>query len=44
MIGCKPVSTPMDPNHKLREVKEESTVDERMYKRLVSKLIYLAHT
>ena len=30
-IGCKPVSTPMDPNHKLREGKEEPVVNKRMY-------------
>ncbi|RVX15566.1 Retrovirus-related Pol polyprotein from transposon RE1 [Vitis vinifera] len=43
-IGCKLVSTPMDPNHKLGEDKEESMVDKRMYQRLVGRLIYLAHT
>ncbi|RVW86675.1 Retrovirus-related Pol polyprotein from transposon RE1 [Vitis vinifera] len=43
-IRCKPVSTPMDPNHKLGEVKEEPMVDKRMYQRLVGRLIYLAHT
>ena len=43
-IGCKPVSTPMDPNHKLGEAKEEPMVDKRMYQRLVGRLIYLAHT
>ncbi|RVX19578.1 Copia protein [Vitis vinifera] len=31
-IGCKPVSTPMDPNHKLGEAKEEPMVDKRMYR------------
>ena len=30
-IGCKPVSTPMDPNHKVGEAKEELVVDKRMY-------------
>ena len=30
-IGCKPVSTPMDPNHKLGKAKEELVVDKRMY-------------
>ena len=29
-IGCKPVSTPMDPTHKLGEAKEELMVDKRM--------------
>ena len=43
-IGCKPVSTSMDPNHKLGEAKEEPMVDKRMYQRLVGRLIYLAHT
>ena len=43
-IGCKPVSTPMVPNHKLGEAKEEPMLDKRMYQRLVGRLIYLAHT
>ncbi|RVW31461.1 Retrovirus-related Pol polyprotein from transposon RE1 [Vitis vinifera] len=43
-IRCKPVSTPMDPNHKLGEAKEEPVVDKRIYQRLVGRLIYLAHT
>ena len=43
-IECKPVSTPMDPNHKLGEAKEEPMVDKRMYQRLVGRLIYLTHT
>ncbi|KAG6500852.1 hypothetical protein ZIOFF_040710 [Zingiber officinale] len=43
-IGCKPISNPIDPNHKIGEAKAEPTVDKRMYQRLVSRLIYLAHT
>ena len=43
-IWCKSVSTPMDPNHKLGEAKEELMVDKNMYQRLVGRLIYLAHT
>ena len=43
-IECKPVFTPMDPNHKLEEAKEEPVVDKRMYQRLVGRLIYFAHT
>ena len=43
-IECKPVFTPMDPNHKLEEAKEEPVVDKRMYQRLVGRLIYHAHT
>ena len=43
-IGCKPISTSMDPNHKLGEAKEEPMVDKRMYQKLVGRLISLAHT
>ena len=43
-IGCKPVSTLMDPNHKLGEVKEEPMVDKRIYQKLVGRLIYLSYT
>ena len=43
-IGCKPVSTPMNLNHKLGEAKEEQVVDKRMYQSLVGRLVYLAHT
>ena len=43
-IGCKPISNPMDPNHKLGKAKEELIVDKRMYQRLVGRLIYLVHT
>ena len=30
-IGCKPISTQMDPNHKLGKAKEEPMVDQIMY-------------
>ena len=43
-LGCKPVTTPIEPNQKLAEAQEEATVDREMYQRLVGKLIYLAHT
>ncbi|RVX17362.1 Retrovirus-related Pol polyprotein from transposon RE1 [Vitis vinifera] len=43
-IECKSISTTMDSNHKLGEVKEEPMVDKRKYQRLVGRLIYLAHT
>lgn len=42
--ACKPISTPIDSNHKLSEAKEEPTVDKQLYQRLVGRLIYLAHT
>ena len=38
-IGCKLVSTTMDPNHKLGEAKKESMMDKIMYQRLVATMI-----
>jgi len=43
-LGCKPASTPLEPNWKNREEKEDYQVDTRRYQRLVGKLIYLCHT
>ena len=43
-LGCKPASTPIDPNHKLGEAEGDTSVDREMYQRLVGKLIYLSHT
>lgn len=43
-LASKPASTPIDPNHKLGEAKEDLVVDKEMYQRLVEKLIYLSHT
>jgi len=42
--ACKPVNTPIDPNLKLGNAKEDTTVDKEMYQRLVGRLIYLSHT
>ncbi|XP_014524163.1 uncharacterized protein LOC106780389 [Vigna radiata var. radiata] len=44
MINCKPIDTPMDPNHKLYSRTTEAEVDQTRYQKLVGKLIYLAHT
>ena len=38
------MSTPMEPNHKLCKAENESATDQKMYQRLVGKLIHLAHT
>jgi hypothetical protein len=43
MLGCRPVNTPIDPNHKLSEGIDDQ-VEKGQYQRLVGKLIYLAHT
>ena len=41
---CKLADTPIDLNHKLREVNEDGVIDKVMYQRLVTKLIYLSRT
>ena len=43
-LGCKPTGTPLEPNWKNKEEKEEYQVDKGRYQRLVGKLIYLSHT
>jgi Reverse transcriptase (RNA-dependent DNA polymerase) len=43
ILGCKPVNTPIDPNHKLSG-ERGNQVEKDQYQRLVGKLIYLAHT
>ena len=43
-MGCKPASTPIDPNHKLGEASDDMAINREMYQRLVGKLIYLSHT
>lgn len=44
MLECKPASTPMIPNHKLRKVEGAEMADRGRYQRLVGRLIYLSHT
>lgn len=44
MLGCKPVNTPIEQNHKLFECLSASPTDKGRYQRLVGKLIYLSHT
>ncbi|PKU79659.1 Retrovirus-related Pol polyprotein from transposon TNT 1-94 [Dendrobium catenatum] len=43
-LACKPAPTPVEPNLKLGEAKEDPDVDKGAYQRLVGKLIYLSHT
>ncbi|KAL5823155.1 hypothetical protein ACOSQ4_021055 [Xanthoceras sorbifolium] len=43
-LGCKPVDTPIEFNHKLCDLPEDAAVDRGNYQRLVGKLIYLSHT
>ena len=42
--ACKPESTSIDPNLRLREAEKDAKVDKEMYQRLVGRLIYLSHT
>ena len=44
MSRCQPADTPMDPNHKLANIKDGTPVDTARYHKLVGKLIYLAQT
>ncbi|KAL5568221.1 hypothetical protein UlMin_024796 [Ulmus minor] len=44
MLGCKPVDTPIEQNHKLFHCSDATSTDKGRYQRLVGKLIYLSHT
>ncbi|GFY95385.1 hypothetical protein Acr_10g0007700 [Actinidia rufa] len=44
MIGCRPASSPMDPNFKLSLESGDLLPDATRYQRLVGHLIYLTHT
>ena len=43
-LGCKPMATPIEYNHRLCNALEHSMIDKGLYQRLVGKLIYLSHT
>jgi hypothetical protein len=43
MLGCQPVSTPIDSNHKLC-AESGNPMNKERYQRLVGRLIYLCHT
>ncbi|GFS35783.1 hypothetical protein Acr_00g0042020 [Actinidia rufa] len=44
MMGCRPASSPMDPNFKLSLESGDLLSDATRYQRLVGRLIYLTHT
>ncbi|XP_020417916.1 uncharacterized protein LOC109948642 [Prunus persica] len=44
MLGCKPVDTPIEMNHKLCEDIDQEPTNKEQYQHLVGSLIYLAHT
>ncbi|XP_059629691.1 uncharacterized protein LOC132272588 [Cornus florida] len=44
MLGCKPASTPMDPNMKISAESGDLLSDPSQYQRLVGRLIYLTNT
>jgi hypothetical protein len=43
MLDCKPASTPIEQNHRIKADDGES-IDKYKYQRLVGRLIYLSHT
>ena len=43
MMASKLVATPIEQNHRLSEALGEKKVDQKMYQRLVGRLIYFAH-
>jgi hypothetical protein len=43
MLGCRPVSAPIDSNHKLC-AESSDHVNKKRYQKLVGRLIYLCHT
>lgn len=43
-MGCKPVSTPLDPYHKLRRTTTNLLADPTVYRQLVGRLLYLTFT
>ncbi|CAL8113799.1 unnamed protein product [Prunus armeniaca] len=44
VLGCKPIDTPIEMNHKLCEDMDHLTTNKEQYQCLVGKLIYLAYT
>ena len=44
MLDCKPISTPIEPNVKLRSLEGQELADSTMYRQLVGSLIYLTLT
>jgi len=44
MLGCKPIDTLIEHNHKNFHCSYATSVDRGRYQRLVGKLIYLSHT
>lgn len=44
MLGCKPVDTHIEQNHRLGNSESDTPVERSCYQRLVGKLIYLPLT
>ena len=44
MLGCKPMSTPIEQNHKLYHCLNEVPTNKERYQKMVGKFIYLSHT
>lgn len=44
LIGCKPISTPIDYNTKIQDDGSAHLTDQKVYKRLIGRLLYLCIT
>ena len=44
LLGCKPLSVPMEPNAKLSTTTGTALIDTAVYRRLVGRLLYFTHT
>ncbi|XP_048633027.1 uncharacterized mitochondrial protein AtMg00810-like [Brassica napus] len=44
LLGCKPLTVPMEPNVKLSSTTGTALPDASVYRRLVGRLLYLTHT
>lgn len=43
MLGCKPMDSPIEPNHKLGHCFGDLEIDREKYQQLVGRLIYLTY-
>lgn len=41
MHDCKPISTPMEANHKLTSFGDEDAANETLFRQLIGSLIYM---
>lgn len=44
LLGCKPSSSPIDPNHRLKDDQDGRLINASRYQHLVGNIIYLSLT